>query len=56
MASLRPQAPARCQGCIELEKRVADMEQAFALLADVRANPRPTARQKAAERWHPAAS
>ena len=51
MASLRPQAPARCQGCIELERRVADMEQAFALLADVRANPRPPARQKAALAW-----
>ena len=51
MASLKPQAPARCQGCIELEKRVADMERAFALLADIRANPRPAARQKAALAW-----
>ena len=51
MDTLSPPVPPRCQGCIELEKRVADMERAFALLADVRANPRPAARQKAALAW-----
>lgn len=57
MDTLSPPVPPRCQGCTErivsLEKRIADMERAFALMADYRSRPpaRPSARQKAAERW-----
>ena len=51
METLTP--PPRCQGCIALEKRVADMEKAFALMQDYRSRPpaSPSARQKAAQAW-----
>ena len=56
MESISQTAPARCQGCSEkiaaLEHRIGEMEKFFAILRGTR----PTARQKAAERWHPAAS
>ena len=51
MESLRPQAPPRCQGCTDLEKRVAEMERFFAILQGSVPRP-PSARQRAAERWH----
>lgn len=53
MRSLSDPAPPRCQGCIDLEKRITAMERAFALMSDFRSRPpaRTSARQKAAEAW-----
>ena len=56
MDTLSQPVPARCQGCTEkiasLEHRIAEMEKYFAVLRDSR----PSAAQRAAERWRPAAS
>lgn len=51
MDTLTP--PPRCQACAALEKRLDDMEQAFALMKDYRSRPpaSPSARQKAAQAW-----
>lgn len=57
MQTLRAPAGACCQEhaerIVSLEKRIADMERAFALMADYRCRPPagPSARQKAAQVW-----
>ena len=60
MDTLSQPVPARCQGCTEqiadLEQRLAKMEVFFAVLKNSRRPGRPTAAQRAAERWQPAAS
>ena len=50
MDTLSPRVPPRCQGCTDLEKRVAEMERFFAILQGSVPRP-PSARQRAAERW-----
>ena len=49
------ETPARCQGCTEqialLEHRLAEMEKFFAALRGPAGRARPSAMQKAAERW-----
>lgn len=59
MESISRVAPPRCQGCAEqiaaLEHRIAEMEKFFATLQAPAPSPL-SARQKATERWHPAAS